>query len=280
MKCIAALALAAVLPAAALAQEAADQPMAAQVAQMRSRGCAGHAGVASPLRWSPELARAAQRVAKGEAPLAAAEKEGLRVTRISQVKITGPRQAAEAAGVLAQHDCEAVTDPQFTDFAFDHQGSSWLVLFAARVQAPEMGDARAVATKVLALVNDARAHARRCGNEMFQPAPPLRYNLRLERAAALHAQDMAAQQYVDHVSRDGRTFAQRISRAGYDWRSVGENIAAGQKSAEDVVEDWLASPGHCANIMSDDFTEMGVAFAINMKSKPLVYWAQEFGRAK
>jgi uncharacterized protein YkwD len=277
---LAAAAFALLVSSAAFAQEPADQPMAAQVAHMRSKGCAGHPGVASPLHWSPELARAAQRIAKGEAPLAAAEKEGFRATRISHAAIKGPRQAAEAASALAKHYCESVTDPQFTDFAFDHQGSNWIVVLAARLELQELGDTRAVALKVFDLVNEARSHARRCGDETFQPAPPLHYNLRLERAAALHAQDMAAQQYLAHVARDGSTPAQRIAHAGYAWNSVGENVASGQKSAEDVVRDWLESPGHCANIMSDDFADMGVAFAVNIKSKPVVYWAQEFGRAK
>jgi uncharacterized protein YkwD len=266
--------------AGAFAQDATQSQVFAQIRKLRSHGCTGHVGTSAPLRWAPELARAAQLVARGEAPIPAAEKEGFRVTRVFNATLTGPQQAAEVTNVLARQYCEALTNPQFTDFGVERQGSKWIVLLAVRLELPDLDDPAAVVAKVLELTNEARSHARYCGDRLFQPAPPLRYNVRLERAAALHAQDMAAQQYLDHVARDGSTPAQRISRAGYRWQSIGENVAAGQRSAQEVVEGWLASPGHCANIMGDDFTEMGAAFSINMKSSPVVYWAQEFGVQK
>jgi uncharacterized protein YkwD len=131
---------------------------------------------------------------------------------------------------------------------------------------------------VLALVNDARSLARRCGDRQFAPAPPLRWNALLEHAAAAHARDMAGHNVVEHQGSDGSTPAQRIARAGfYPWRSVGENVAGGQSSPDEVVEDWLASPGHCANIMEPGFAEMGAAFTVDPASRGVVYWAQEFG---
>jgi uncharacterized protein YkwD len=282
MKCIAAVVLGLVLSVGiAPAEEPGDQQaLLALVMQARSRGCAGHAGAASPLRWSDALARAAARIGRGEPSLAAVAKEGFRATRVFQANFSGFRRPADVAGTLAQDYCAALTEPQFTDFGFHREGTSWHVVLAARLQLAELADARAVAAKVLALTNQARTQARRCGDQRFEPAPPLRANLRLERAAAAHAQDMAGHQYVEHVGRDGSTFAQRITRARYEWHSVGENVAAGQRTPEDVVQDWLASPGHCANIMSGDFTEMGVAFAVNLDAKDAVYWAQEFGRPK
>ena len=66
----------------------------------------------------------------------------------------------------------------------------------------------------------------------------------------------------------------RAERAGYDWREIGENVATGQATAEQVVAEWLGSPHHCANIMGAEFTEMGVAFAASPSG---VYWAQVFG---
>lgn len=256
------------------------QALLALVGQARSRGCAGHAGVASPLRWSDALARAAARVGRGEPSLAAVAKEGYRATRVFQANFSGFRQPADVAATLAKDYCTAITEPQFTDMGFQRDGTQWHVVLAARLQLNELADPRAVADKVLALTNQARAQPRRCGDQRFDPAPPLRANARLEKAATAHAQDMAAHQFVAHVGHDGSTFAQRITRTRYEWRSVGENVAAGQRSAEDVVQDWLASPGHCANIMGGDFTEMGLAFAVNMDAKEVVYWAQEFGRPK
>lgn len=265
----------------ARADEPADQQaLLALVAQARSRGCPGHPGVASPLRWSDALARAAVRVGRGEPSLAAVAKEGYRATRVFQANFAGFGRPADVAATLARDYCAAITEPQFTDLGFQREGSTWHVVLAARLQLPELADARAVADKVLALTNQARAQARRCGDRRFDPAPPLQANARLEKAAAVHAQDMAAHRFVAHAGRDGSSFAQRITRARYEWASVGENVAAGQRTPEDVVQDWLASPGHCANIMSGDFTQMGVAFGVNMDAKEVVYWAQEFGRPK
>lgn len=85
---------------------------------------------------------------------------------------------------------------------------------------------------------------------------------------------------LQHEGGDGSTAAQRVSRAGYRWRSVGENIASGQDSVEQVMADWTSSPKHCANLMDPRFTEMGLGYAVNPDSEGGIYWAQELaGRA-
>ena len=76
--------------------------------------------------------------------------------------------------------------------------------------------------------------------------------------------------------RDGSNSAERITRAGYAWQAAGENIAAGQLSAEAVVAGWLESPGHCATLMGPRFTEMGIAFALAPSRNPPIYWTQLF----
>ena len=91
---------------------------------------------------------------------------------------------------------------------------------------------------------------------------------------------MARHNLLEHRGRDGSSAADRVTRAGYDWRSVGENIAAGQPSPQEVVAGWLRSPGHCANLMEPRFTDMGVAYAVDQKSEAGIYWAQVFGRAR
>ena len=70
---------------------------------------------------------------------------------------------------------------------------------------------------------------------------------------------------------------QRATRAGYRWRQVGENIAGGLGSAEQVVAGRLASPGHCANLMAPDFAEMGAAYAVDTRSTLDIYWTQTLG---
>ena len=87
----------------------------------------------------------------------------------------------------------------------------------------------------------------------------------------------AEQRYFDHVDRRGRGIAERARQLGYRWRAIGENIAAGQGSAQQVVAGWLASPGHCANILSPDFAEMGTAYALNPQAAMEIYWTQVLG---
>ncbi len=70
------------------------------------------------------------------------------------------------------------------------------------------------------------------------------------------------------------------ARAGYRYRSTGENIAAGQIKPEDAVAGWVKNAPHCANLMNPAFTEMGVAFAVDRRSEMGVYWTQAFGRPR
>jgi uncharacterized protein YkwD len=81
-----------------------------------------------------------------------------------------------------------------------------------------------------------------------------------------------------NASAGTRVVGDRALQAGYRWRRIAENIAAGQESGDEAVAGWLASPGHCANIMNGRFTEMGAAYAIhNARESPRVYWTQVFG---
>lgn len=257
-----------------------DDPLLPLARQVRERGCPGHPGTDAPLRRSAALDRAAARMHRGEPPQQSAEREGYRLTRIFHASFGGYRSAADVAKALASNYCGAVTEGRFMDFGFHRRGNQWTVVLGAPLELPQLADRRAVVRQVLALTNEARSRPRRCGDQSFAAAGALQWDEQLAQAAERHAQDMAGNAFLDHRGRDGSTPAQRISRAGYRWRSVGENVAAGQPSAQDVVEDWLASPGHCANLMNPAFTELGVAFAVNLKAREAVYWAQAFGRPR
>ncbi|MBB5364686.1 CAP domain-containing protein [Deinococcus humi] len=132
-----------------------------------------------------------------------------------------------------------------------------------------------VGQQVLQLVNAARAQARSCGSTSFAAAPALTLNTQLGQAAQGHASDMAAQNYFSHTSKDGRTFVQRITATGYAFRTIGENIAAGQSTPQQVVAGWLQSEGHCRNIMNPSFRELGVGYAKGGSYGH--YWVQDFG---
>ncbi|MCU0684249.1 MAG: CAP domain-containing protein [Polyangiaceae bacterium] len=88
---------------------------------------------------------------------------------------------------------------------------------------------------------------------------------------------MATNDYFDHVSRDGRTMVTRVRAAGYVGGAIGENIAAGRATAEAVVDQWVRSPGHCANLMSREFRFLGVGYAYRPGTRFGHYWTQNFG---
>lgn len=129
--------------------------------------------------------------------------------------------------------------------------------------------------EIMRLMNEARASSRYCGSTLYPASPPLRWNALLFNAAAGHSGDMASKNYFSHTSLDGRTFSQRVTAAGYAWRTVGENIAAGQTSIQSVMNGWLQSPGHCANIMKASYTEAAVACVQNNASSYKLYWTMD-----
>ncbi len=133
-----------------------------------------------------------------------------------------------------------------------------------------------VRARVVDLVNVARSHSRRCGSVRYAAAPPLSSSRKLNDAADRHARDMARRKYFEHRGADGSQPKDRVMRAGYQPRLTGENIAFGPESAEEVVAGWLASPGHCANIMDARFQHIGVGLATG-RGRGRIYWVQDFG---
>ena len=139
---------------------------------------------------------------------------------------------------------------------------------------PDFARADAVQS-VLSSVNAARAKAG-CG--------PLRIDAALMAAAKSHAKAMAEQNFFGHGGKDGSRFSSRIKRQGYSFRTAAENIAAGQKTAGQVVQNWLKSPGHRRNILNCKMTETGIAVVDQPGDKPLrgsryplrYYWVQVF----
>jgi uncharacterized protein YkwD len=132
-------------------------------------------------------------------------------------------------------------------------------------------DAERVRAEMLARVNALRSKA---------GAPPLNLNQDLQQAAQAHAQDMLARGFFAHKSPSGTTVRERSRKAGYEWRAIGENIAEGQTSVEEVVTTWMGSPGHRKNILSRDFRELGIGLVAGKTrdGEYRVIWVQNFGR--
>ena len=110
---------------------------------------------------------------------------------------------------------------------------------------------------------------------------PLTLNSQLANAAQDHSGDMANDDFFSHTGVDGSNVASRVKDSGYQYSTVGENIAAGQKTAEQVVEGWMNSPGHRANILNANFTEIGIGYVYLKNDTGSVnynhYWTQVFG---
>ena len=132
--------------------------------------------------------------------------------------------------------------------------------------------------EVLRLVNAARAHKRKCGGKTYKAVKPLRSDATLDAVAASHSADMAKKDYFSHRSRSGASPFARMKAAGYSYRYAGENIAAGFRTPASVVTAWLKSSGHCRNIMSSKYTELGVGYATGGYYG--TYWTQDFGRPR
>ena len=247
------------------------------VNDIRGTGCDRDKPVMAPVRRDAALDAAARLVARGTDLGAALDRSEYRASGFQLINIGSAVGDAAIREVLADGFCRAVNSGAYTDVGvYDRGNEFWLVL-AAPFTLPDAGDTDATAQRVLELVNDARAAGYRCGRRRFAATGALTLSTLLTRAAAAHAADMAANGFMGHRGSDGSNAGERVNRAGYRWRSFGENVAAGQKDADTVVRSWLESPEHCANIMSPLFAEMGVAFAPSPQSKLRILWAQVFG---
>jgi uncharacterized protein YkwD len=133
-------------------------------------------------------------------------------------------------------------------------------------------------TEILRLINSARATARVCGTRTFARAAPLMWKPALEQAAQRHSSDMAVRNRFSHTGSDGSSPAARINATGYKWSLFVENIAAGYSTAQAVVNGWLRSPGHCANIMDSRVMDIGAAKAVNASSRYGTYWTYDGAR--
>ena len=128
--------------------------------------------------------------------------------------------------------------------------------------------------------NEARAKARRCGSTRMAAAPKLRWSRELTRTARGHSRDMARNNFFSHTGSDGLQVWDRAVAEGYAYRYIGENIAAGYASVGSVQAGWLSSPGHCKNLMSANFTHMGVSCVRDASSDYRDYWTIVFGRTR
>ncbi|MET8829269.1 CAP domain-containing protein [Streptomyces sp. NPDC004610] len=196
---------------------------------------------------------------------------GFAYVTIGEHLVSGPRTPGEFVTYLQRGE-----QPRRTlyDAVFTHAGLGyaterrsgdmyWTALWA-RPFTP--ADLARTAAEVTELTNRERVRA---------GLRPLAPDGVLAAAAQAHSADMVARDFYSHTAPDGSKPWDRAAAAGSRHRSIGENIACGQRSASEVVTGWMNSPGHRANILKPDFTHIGIGFAGGGRSG--TYWTQLFG---
>jgi uncharacterized protein YkwD len=266
----------------------ADAISAVQV--LRAGGCGGTSPAAPALHHDTQLDQAARQWAQGMGLSAATAGSGYGSGSAAGLHVSAPEDALLAT--IRRSGCRTLMDQDLRDVGEYKRGTeTWLILAAparfTQSPATSRGSGSAsitpsvsaappavLAARALQLVNDVRARGTRCGSRSFAPAPPVTLSSPLAGVALGHAADMATHNYFEHVDLTGHSPADRVRAVGYHEKLVGENIAYGPQSVEEVVQGWLDSPGHCENIMDPRFAEMGIAFASGQRVKHGLYWVQ------
>jgi uncharacterized protein YkwD len=251
----------------------------------------------APLSLSAPLARVAQQFAEESARrgdiatvdqtevVARAEKAGYSPKAMAEVFTRADGSVEEVTGFLREHGGatwrslmgEGLRDLGVGVAVIDDVpvyvfllGVSWEEYAAGRSK--EYRDLGAMRRQMLARVN---AERRRRG------LPAMVENPALDRVAQAHADDMLERSYYGHKSPEGVTVRERAFAGGYRMRFVGENIASGQPSVDQVMDGWMASDEHRPNILSKVFTEAGFGLAIGKNRGGFqVIWVQLFGRPR
>ena len=101
----------------------------------------------------------------------------------------------------------------------------------------------------------------------------LTMNDKLLKSAQIHAEDMAIHNYLSHTNLDGKNVDYRVKAQGYNYSFVGENIAWNQRTPQQVMDSWMNSPGHKANILSKDFKEIWIW--LQNRYRVQVFWTSQ-----
>ena len=131
--------------------------------------------------------------------------------------------------------------------------------------------------EVLRLVNLERFVGGRCGGQAMPSSDPLEMDTVLRGVARSYSAQMAEGGFFDHFDPWGKGPSDRVAAAGFKGAGpIGENIAMGQTSPEEVVEGWMNSPGHCANILEPAYGVIGVGYYLDDADPFGHLWTQNF----
>ncbi|GAA5018290.1 CAP domain-containing protein [Streptomyces siamensis] len=190
---------------------------------------------------------------------------------IGEHLVSGPRTPAEFVEycLSSERSRRTLCDPAFSQAGLARVGAQrpggpyWTALWAVPFSPAGL---ERTTREVITLTNAERAAA---------GLRPLSGDAPLTTAAQAHSADMVARAFYSHTTPEGGQPWDRAAAAGSSRRTIGENIACGQRSPAEVVRGWMNSPGHRANILKPDFTHIGVGFAGGGPAG--TYWTQLFG---
>lgn len=250
-----------------------DQPAAASSAPKTSAPAVGELTDLGDVRGVYTLA-GPRTAAAGAWAVLTLSGEGKRVVRVDT---TAPFQAAVDTGALPNgtytlsvlvvnpgHDSSTSSRLLHVNNAVPSKSATKSPKASASGSVSGAGSPQAA--QVVTLTNQERATA---------GCKPLTVNATLTTVAQAHSVDMAKNNYFDHNSKDGKTPFDRMSKAGYGYRMAAENIAMGQPTPAAVMDAWMNSAGHKANILNCGLKQIGIGYALNGNGTP--YWTQDFG---
>ena len=139
----------------------------------------------------------------------------------------------------------------------------WMGLAGLGALAPAAaaGGCQPEAEAAVRALNALRAQAQVCGGRAWPAVPALHWQATLGESARRYAVELAARDRLDHLGAGGATLRARLRDVGYVMRVSGENLAGGPETLDEALALWLASPGHCENLMAAEFQEFGLACA-------------------
>jgi uncharacterized YkwD family protein/spore coat assembly protein SafA len=140
-----------------------------------------------------------------------------------------------------------------------------LIYPGEKVNIPDLSGTKTIENQVISLTNQERAK---------NGLKPLTANWQLSRVARYKAMDMRDNNYFSHTSPTYGDPFTMIKHFGISFTAAGENIAAGQATPQEVVQAWMNSPGHRANILNSTYTDIGVGYAAGGSEH--YYWVQQF----
>lgn len=133
-------------------------------------------------------------------------------------------------------------------------------------------------TALIQAINEIRKQPRQCGTQYYAATNALTWNNTLEKSSHQQAQDLSNRRLLSHTNMSGLRLKERLTQVGYQGITGGENLASGQKTVSQVLNDWMTlSPSHCSNIMTNNYSDYALACVTNPNTGR-TYWVQQFGK--